>query len=88
MVEGSMTQGAGTGQGPVVRTATLRDFRVPPYTQVPVRPGRPAPPEQTVAGGGSAPGAVAVATVTPVTPVAFETPDGPPVAERTGVPGG
>ncbi|MCP9945457.1 metallophosphoesterase [Streptomyces somaliensis] len=34
MVEGSMTQGA--GQGPVVRTATLRDFRVPPYAQVPV----------------------------------------------------
>ncbi|URM90625.1 metallophosphoesterase [Streptomyces sp. MRC013] len=29
-----MTQGA--GQGPVVRTATLRDFRVPPYAQVPV----------------------------------------------------
>ncbi|MCP3818075.1 metallophosphoesterase [Streptomyces sp. A3M-1-3] len=28
MVEGSMTQGA--GQGPVVRTATLRDFRVAP----------------------------------------------------------
>ncbi|MEU7281314.1 metallophosphoesterase [Streptomyces sp. NPDC045431] len=30
-----MTQGA--GQGPVVRTATLRDFRVPPYAQVPVQ---------------------------------------------------
>ncbi|WTA78283.1 metallophosphoesterase [Streptomyces sp. NBC_00838] len=44
MVEGSMTQGAGTGQGPVVRTATLRDFRVPPYTQVPVQPGEPVPP--------------------------------------------
>ncbi|MFI6092411.1 metallophosphoesterase [Streptomyces sp. NPDC051218] len=29
MVEGSMTQGA--GQGPDVRTATLRDFRVPAY---------------------------------------------------------
>lgn len=28
-----MTQGA--GQGPVVRTATLRDFRVPPYAQAP-----------------------------------------------------
>ncbi|MFD6987748.1 metallophosphoesterase [Streptomyces sp. NPDC059943] len=39
-----MTQGAGTGQGPVVRTATLRDFRVPPYTQVPVQPGEPGPP--------------------------------------------
>ncbi|MEU5158534.1 metallophosphoesterase [Streptomyces sp. NPDC020875] len=31
-----MTQGA--GQGPVVRTATLRDFRVPPYAQMPVEP--------------------------------------------------
>ncbi|MEU3818161.1 metallophosphoesterase [Streptomyces sp. NPDC030392] len=48
MVEGSMTQGA--GQGPVVRTATLRDFRVPPYAQVPVQghsehpqPPQPAP---------------------------------------------
>lgn len=29
-----MTQGA--GQGPAVRTATLRDFRVPPYAQAPV----------------------------------------------------
>ncbi|MFE1957482.1 metallophosphoesterase [Streptomyces sp. NPDC059479] len=34
-----MTQGA--GQGPVVRTATLRDFRVPPYAQVPVQSGPP-----------------------------------------------
>ncbi|AXG82615.1 serine/threonine protein phosphatase [Streptomyces paludis] len=39
-----MTQGA--GQGPVVRTATLRDFRVPPYAQVPVRSGEPDQPEQ------------------------------------------
>ncbi|MGW4033707.1 metallophosphoesterase [Streptomyces sp. NPDC004838] len=39
MVEGSMTQGA--GQGPVVRTATLRDFRVPPYAQMPVEPEAP-----------------------------------------------
>lgn len=42
-----MTQGA--GQGPVVRTATLRDFRVPPYAQVPVQsqsadPGHAAHP--------------------------------------------
>nr|WP_309505787.1 metallophosphoesterase [Streptomyces sp. LP05-1] len=36
-----MTQGA--GQGPVVRTATLRDFRVPPYAQVPVE-DQPAHP--------------------------------------------
>ncbi|MDX2562365.1 metallophosphoesterase [Streptomyces sp. TX20-6-3] len=59
MVEGSMTQGA--GQEPVVRTATLRDFRVPPYARVPVQghatdpttteplpvppPAEPAPPE-------------------------------------------
>ncbi|WP_374198592.1 metallophosphoesterase [Streptomyces sp. ISL-111] len=39
MVEGSMTQGA--GQEPVVRTATLRDFRVPPYAQTPVPPQTP-----------------------------------------------
>jgi hypothetical protein len=39
VVEGSMTQGA--GQGPVVRTATLRDFRVPPYAQVPVQSENP-----------------------------------------------
>ncbi|WP_030905304.1 metallophosphoesterase [Streptomyces sp. NRRL F-5126] len=32
-----MTQGA--DEGPVVRTATLRDFRVPPYAQVPVGTG-------------------------------------------------
>ncbi len=36
-----MTQGA--GQGPVVRTATLRDFRVPAY----VREGAPQPPGTT-----------------------------------------
>ncbi|MFI8927252.1 metallophosphoesterase [Streptomyces sp. NPDC053474] len=35
MVEGSMTQGA--GQGPEVRTATLRDFRVPAYVYEGVR---------------------------------------------------
>ncbi|MFF4169814.1 metallophosphoesterase [Streptomyces sp. NPDC001744] len=42
-----MTQGA--GQEPVVRTATLRDFRVPPYARVPVQghaaePSAPRPP--------------------------------------------
>ncbi|MFE9042911.1 metallophosphoesterase [Streptomyces sp. NPDC007818] len=43
-----MTQGA--GQDPVERTATLRDFRVPPYARVPVqghtaeRPPAPADP--------------------------------------------
>ncbi|MFE4491022.1 metallophosphoesterase [Streptomyces niveus] len=67
-----MTQGAGTGQGPVVRTATLRDFRVPPYTQV------PAPPEQAVPGGesgqpgGSAPRAVAVVSATAAVPLLAE----------------
>ncbi|MEU5214779.1 metallophosphoesterase [Streptomyces sp. NPDC020807] len=42
MVEGSMTQGA--GQEPVVRTATLRDFRVPPYALVPVQGHAVEPP--------------------------------------------
>ncbi|WMX46050.1 metallophosphoesterase [Streptomyces roseicoloratus] len=36
-----MTQGA--GQEPVVRTATLRDFRVPPYARVPVQGQAPEP---------------------------------------------
>ncbi|MFB8406848.1 serine/threonine protein phosphatase, partial [Streptomyces sp. NPDC055912] len=67
-----MTQGA--GQEPVVRTATLRDFRVPPYARVPVQghagdqttteprpvrpPAEPAPPEH-------APGAAPAAPVAP-----------------------
>ncbi len=37
-----MTQGA--GQGPAVRTATLRDFRVPPYAQAPIPAHTPHPP--------------------------------------------
>ncbi|MCA1219137.1 metallophosphoesterase [Streptomyces sp. 8L] len=46
-----MTQGA--DEEPVVRTATLRDFRVPPYAQVPVGTGeapgtQPEPPGQPV----------------------------------------
>ncbi|WP_223280909.1 metallophosphoesterase family protein [Streptomyces antnestii] len=42
MVEGSMTQGA--GQGPEVRTATLRDFRVPAYVHdVPAYVQEPGP---------------------------------------------
>ncbi|WP_205019162.1 metallophosphoesterase [Streptomyces sp. HB132] len=36
-----MTQGA--GQEPVVRTATLRDFRVPPYAQMPMNAPLPHP---------------------------------------------
>ncbi|MFE2987903.1 metallophosphoesterase [Streptomyces sp. NPDC059262] len=51
MVEGSMTQGA--GQGPEVRTATLRDFRVPAYVHdVPANVQElghdPAPPAPAV----------------------------------------
>lgn len=46
-----MTQGA--GQEPVVRTATLRDFRVPPYAQVPM--GAPLPHPGNVAAGGEPP---------------------------------
>ncbi|MER5930236.1 metallophosphoesterase [Streptomyces sp. NPDC002054] len=48
MVEGSMTQGA--GQGPVVRTDTLRDFRVPAapaVTEAPVYGEYPAYYEDT-----------------------------------------
>jgi len=42
VVEGSMTQGA--GQGPEVRTATLRDFRVPAYVHdVPAYVQEPGP---------------------------------------------
>ncbi|ARF66252.1 serine/threonine protein phosphatase [Streptomyces violaceoruber] len=41
-----MTQGA--GQEPVVRTATLRDFRVPPYAQTPVPPEAQAAPPSPV----------------------------------------
>ncbi|MFD6338320.1 metallophosphoesterase [Streptomyces sp. NPDC060131] len=54
MVEGSMTQGA--GEGPVVRTATLRDFRVPPYAQVPVQSGEPGPPGPPADGPSGHPG--------------------------------
>ncbi|MGW0561112.1 metallophosphoesterase [Streptomyces sp. NPDC003016] len=36
-----MTQGA--GQGPAVRTATVRDFRVPPYAQAPIPAHAPHP---------------------------------------------
>ncbi|MEU0136767.1 metallophosphoesterase [Streptomyces sp. NPDC006296] len=46
-----MTQGA--GQEPVVRTATLRDFRVPPYAQVPM--GSPSPHPGSVAVSGEPP---------------------------------
>ncbi|WP_405615446.1 metallophosphoesterase [Streptomyces sp. NBC_01511] len=88
-----MTQGAGTGQGPVVRTATLRDFRVPPYTQVPVQPppGQPVDPVASVVAAASAsepsgaPGGLAAAprtdprgTPLPApTPVTAKVPDAP-----------
>ncbi|MET9953254.1 metallophosphoesterase [Streptomyces sp. NPDC006339] len=55
-----MTQG--DGQEPVVRTATLRDFRVPPYARVPVQGHTveplpaPAPAPGSGASHGSAPG--------------------------------
>ncbi|MEV7865336.1 metallophosphoesterase [Streptomyces sp. NPDC088124] len=55
MVEGSMTQGA--GQGPAVRTATLRDFRVPPYAQVPVQSAQPGQAGQPVRPGQQTPAA-------------------------------
>lgn len=97
-----MTQGAGTGQGPVVRTATLRDFRVPPYTQVPVRPGEPVPPGQAAHSGrsersGEAVPQAAVAAMPATSPPsamstlapsrASETPDDRPVAKLPGASG-
>ncbi|MFD7979747.1 metallophosphoesterase [Streptomyces sp. NPDC059071] len=65
-----MTQGA--GQEPVVRTATLRDFRVPPYARVPVQghaaepfpadaPTPPAAPAPAASGPAVAPAAPAAA---------------------------
>ncbi|MFG2329814.1 metallophosphoesterase [Streptomyces sp. NPDC048604] len=65
-----MTQGA--GQEPVVRTATLRDFRVPPYARVPVQghsaspvAGNPYATEIPPVEGSSA---TPVAAATPATP--------------------
>ncbi|MET9376213.1 metallophosphoesterase [Streptomyces sp. NPDC002992] len=54
-----MTQGA--GQEPVVRTATLRDFRVPPYARVPVQGHAGEPPSE-------APGGPVGASVGPLDP--------------------
>ncbi|MFF0555815.1 metallophosphoesterase [Streptomyces sp. NPDC004266] len=72
-----MTQGA--GQEPVVRTATLRDFRVPPYARVPVQghaaeppsPEKPptAPPGEPAPGERPAPPAYP-ASAEPLPPVA------------------
>lgn len=67
-----MTQGA--GQDPVERTATLRDFRVPPYARVPVQGHAgepPAPPADPTLHLGTRPAAYPE-------PVAFpEPPAGP-----------
>nr|WP_309056139.1 metallophosphoesterase [Streptomyces sp.] len=71
MVEGSMTQGA--GQEPVVRTATLRDFRVPPYARVPVQGHATEPPT------GDQPPAASPPPAPPVPPTAPPAPAAPPV---------
>ncbi|MFF9069341.1 metallophosphoesterase [Streptomyces sp. NPDC014891] len=96
MVEGSMTQGA--GQEPVARTATLRDFRVPPYARVPVQghaadpttteplpvptPAEPAHPEHAPVTASTPPAASAPAAQAP--PAASETahPTAPAVPPR------
>ncbi|MFC8289764.1 metallophosphoesterase family protein [Streptomyces sp. NPDC057242] len=86
-----MTQGA--GQEPVVRTATLRDFRVPPYARVPVQSHvvEPSGPEPLPASAPtehahaehpahhSAPGA-------PPEPHAHPEPHSPPVEQPTPAP--
>ncbi|MFF8609939.1 metallophosphoesterase [Streptomyces sp. NPDC015346] len=76
-----MTQGA--GQEPVVRTATLRDFRVPPYARVPVQghatePPTEPPAEQS-AGAHGVPVAPPVPLGPPVDAIAPPVPLGPPV---------
>ncbi|MEU6928013.1 metallophosphoesterase [Streptomyces sp. NPDC046374] len=88
MVEGSMTQGA--GQEPVVRTATLRDFRVPPYARVPVQGHAPeafpadapavpvAPPAPADATLQLVGAATHPAPVAPPAPPAAPTPPAPP----------
>ncbi|MFD4319725.1 metallophosphoesterase [Streptomyces sp. NPDC058548] len=86
-----MTQGA--GQEPVVRTATLRDFRVPPYARVPVQghatdpttteplpvppPAEPAPPEHAPVAVPAAAPAAAVGAAVPTASVPVAV---PPVA--------
>ncbi|MFE4305125.1 metallophosphoesterase [Streptomyces sp. NPDC056891] len=88
-----MTQGA--GQEPVVRTATLRDFRVPPYARVPVQghatdpttteplrvppPAEPAPPEHTPVAAPAA-SAAPVRAAVPAASVAPAAPAVPPAA--------
>ncbi|WP_329460238.1 metallophosphoesterase [Streptomyces sp. NBC_01497] len=85
-----MTQGA--DEEPVVRTATLRDFRVPPYAQVPVgtgeapdaqpvTPGQPVPPAPHVPPAAGAPQAPEISQV-PQAPLAPGASQLPPVDER------
>ncbi|MFE0651595.1 metallophosphoesterase [Streptomyces sp. NPDC059534] len=64
-----MTQGA--GQEPVARTATLRDFRVPPYARVPVQGHAAEPPAADL-------------QVVPAPPEAPPTPPAPPAAQAAG----
>ncbi|MFJ8663258.1 metallophosphoesterase [Streptomyces sp. NPDC093795] len=86
-----MTQGA--GQEPVVRTATLRDFRVPPYARVPVQghvteptPAEPRPtsaaprPAHAPAGNPPAPAAPPGAPLPPAAPPAAPAPAPPQAA--------
>ncbi|MFI8963219.1 metallophosphoesterase [Streptomyces sp. NPDC053493] len=70
-----MTQGA--GQEPVVRTATLRDFRVPPYARVPVQGHavEPLPADATLHLGSPAEGHGAPAA--PAAPAAAPAPASP-----------
>ncbi|MEV6198467.1 metallophosphoesterase [Streptomyces sp. NPDC051771] len=78
MVEGSMTQGA--GQDPVERTATLRDFRVPPYARVPVQGHAgepPAPPADPTLHLGTRPAAYPEPVAFPERPAGPEAPSYP-----------
>ncbi|MEU9855099.1 metallophosphoesterase [Streptomyces sp. NPDC047974] len=83
MVEGSMTQGA--GQDPVERTATLRDFRVPPYARVPVQGHAgepPAPPADPTLHLGTRPAAYPEPVAFPEPPAGPGAPAYPEAAAR------
>ncbi|WP_261366740.1 metallophosphoesterase [Streptomyces sp. Je 1-79] len=83
-----MTQGA--GQEPVVRTATLRDFRVPPYARVPVQGHAPEPPAghplEPFEPGASDTGFEPVGPVAPVDPRATMAPTAPLVSVEPAAP--
>lgn len=73
-----MTQGA--GQDPVERTATLRDFRVPPYARVPVQGHAgepPAPPADPTLHLGTRPAAYPEPVAFPEPPAGPEAPSYP-----------